>query len=329
MERAAEQLISSILPPEELEYGLTRIGLTEGLPEWVLEELAAGCLMAPRRVIVLQDVNALPAEQQKRLVPALSALPPDTFCILTAPTPDPRARGVPVCAALAKLLEAEGQTAEFRTPWERDLVPWCIAEAQRLGKRLDGGAAQRLVDLVGRNYQFLSNELHKLRAYVGDRAEIGLADVEELVTSSAEASSFDLADAVAARNAPVALDAVVDLLPARNPASAAIMILGMLARQYRLIWQTRLLAAHRLAPGAKVPPEVARWLPERQRVTEAARSSFVARKLSAQARNFTDAQLARALELVLEADRTLKGQTAESLHPRVVLETLIAELCAL
>jgi len=329
IERAAEELVRQLLPPDELDYGLTRLNLVDTPVEAAIEELSAGCLMAPRRVVVLRHVNALPAAQQKRLLPALCALAPDTSCVLTAPTDNTRSRGEPVCSDLAKLLRAQGQVAEFRTPWERELVPWCSAEAQRLGHRLDLGAAQRLVDLVGRNHQFLSNELRKLGVYVGPGAEIALGDVDQLVSPTAEANSFDFADALAARDAPAALEALLDLLPARNPSSAAIMLLGMIARQYRLVWQTRYLAGHRVEPGGRVPAELAAWLPARQKVSDAARSSFVARKLSGQARHFHDAQLARALALVLDADRTLKGQTEETLHPRVVLEALIADLCAL
>jgi DNA polymerase III delta subunit len=138
-------------------------------------------------------------------------------------------------------------------------------------------------------------------------------------------------DAIAEGNAPRALAQLSDLVPAHSAQAAAIPLLGMIARQLRLMWQAAYLASCG-APvdrGGKVAAGVTDLLPEQQNVLAAARSSFMARKLARQARNFGDQEIAFALERVLQADRALKGQTAEQLDPRLVMERLVTELCLL
>jgi len=331
IDREARAFVNAILPPEDQAYGLTVTDLDVAPVADALADLRTGSLLGGTRVLLLDKLHALKAEEAKAVAHRVADLPPATFVVMTyLYTKRPTKKGLPVTAALAKVIEAKGQSAEFITPYERELAPWAIEEARRLGKRLDPPAAEMLVGLTGRDHGALASELAKLATYVGEADRIGVADVSEVAVKSAEATSFDLVDAIAEGNAAKALALLPDLVPAQNAASAAIPLFGMIARNLRLLWQAGHLARH----GAPVdrgapPPALAELLPAQHNVTEAARSGFVARKLAGHARNFTDALAAVSLERVLYADRALKGQTDEHLDPRLVVERLVTELCLL
>jgi DNA polymerase-3 subunit delta len=173
-------------------------------------------------------------------------------------------------------------------------------------------------------------ETEKLALYVGERAEITTEDVRAAASPSLEATIFELTDAVGRKDLAAALTALPSLLPAQSPESAALMILAMLARQLRLIWQARFLAEQGYSLGRlrETPPELAEVLPVEHNIVEAVKGrGFLVDKLSDQARRYTDAELAVALERVTEVDAALKGQTDRRLGARLALEMLLVDLC--
>ena len=358
IEREAHAFVDAILRPEERTYGLTVVDLETTPVTDALGALYTGSLMAGTRVLLLQNVQTLRAgvakvkeapegdeapepeepeepsksgskPPQKLLSEALANIPPGVFVVLTHVSTRER-KGYALSVALTKLVTSRGQSAQFSTPWERELSQWVIQEARQRGKRLDPPAAELLVELTGRDQARLSSELDKVAAYVGQADRISAEDVSAVAVRSAEATSFQLVDAIAEGDAAKALAMLPDLVPAHNATSAAIPLLGMIARNLRLLWQASHLARNRAPVDRGRPPEsLAELLPTQQNVVEATRSSFVAKKLAGHARNFTDTQAALSLERVLYADQALKGQTGEHLDPRLVVERLVTELCLL
>jgi len=356
IEREARRFVDAVLPPTEQAYGLTVADLdTTPLTE-ALNGLYTGSLMAATRVLLLRNLQTVPAgtrkakepseeeadeaeepgeatkpgkpgQSQKTLSDALGRIPPGVFVVLTHVSTREK-KGYAVSAGLTKLLKAHGQSLQLMTPWERDMAQWAIEEARAAGKRLEPPAAELLVELSGRDHARLASEVAKLTAYVAEAPRISTDDVNAVAVKTAEATSFQLVDAIAEGDAAAALALLPDLVPAHNATSAAIPLLGMIARNLRLLWQ----AGHLARSGSPVDrgrpsPAVAALLPVQHNVTEATRSNFVAKKLAGHGRNFTDAQAAVSLERVLHADRALKGQTGEHLDPRLVVERLVTELC--
>jgi DNA polymerase-3 subunit delta len=329
IDREARVLVDAILPPDEQTYGLTVTDLDATPVAEALGGLYMGSLLAGARVLLLRNLQALQAEAQKPLVEALGSIPPGASVILTHVSTRER-KGYAVSAALTRLIKSKGQSLQLTTPYERELGQWAIAEAKQRGKRLDPPAAELLVELAGRDYGRLASELGKLCTYVGDAESISQEDVHRVAVKGAEATSFELVDAIAEGDAAKALSILPDLVPAHSAQSAAIPLLGMVARNLRLLWQAAYLARNN-APvdRGRVPESIADLLPSQHGIAEATRSSFVARKLARHARNFTDDQAAVSLERVLHADRALKGQTDEHLDARLVVERLVTELCLL
>jgi DNA polymerase-3 subunit delta len=283
-----------------------------------------------RRLVVIRNIDALTAAQQKELLPTLESAPPGVFVLLVAKPAEGRAKAAPVCADLRKLLEAQGQLREFRTPYERDLARWVQDLARERQKLLRRPAPEALVARAGRDMARLELEVEKLCAYVGDRGEITADDVAAAVPATQEASVFDLVDAIGARQLDHALGLVPSLVPPTNPQSAILGLLGMLARHFRLLWQARFVMdeGHSLRRLDRLPPALAELLPQEHNLPDSVRGrQFLLDRYAAQAQNFSEEGFLFAFERLAELDTALKGQTEERLEPRLALELLLADLC--
>ena len=123
--------------------------------EALLASLAAISLIAARRYLLVDGVEAWGKKDTERVAEALGALPPETTVALVA-------RGKPP-APLAKAVKAAGgELLKFEAPKERELPKQLVADARELGFELDLDAARLLVERLGPRPLRLRNELERL-----------------------------------------------------------------------------------------------------------------------------------------------------------------------
>jgi DNA polymerase-3 subunit delta len=214
---------------------------------------------------------------------------------------------------LDNLSKALGTVQVFGPLDRARLAAWVADAAKQRGKALDAGARAELPERAGPGLGTLERELDKLAAYVGDRATITRDDVIAIVPESAEYSIFKMCDAVAEGQPRAALHILRGLRANNEP---ALKILPMLARQFRLVWQAKLLAEDR-GGAERLPrePNLLRSAP------------FVQEKARRQARRMSWETLRRGLRLLLEKDLALKGVEGPPADEDEALETLIVALC--
>jgi DNA polymerase-3 subunit delta len=162
-----------------------------GMPdhEALLAAIPAMSLMDSRRYLLADGVERWRDRQLEAVVGALGALPPDLTLVLIARAKAP--------AKLAKAVRAaDGEIHEFEAPKARDMPRTLVADAQRLGFRLEPAAARILVDRMGSNPVRLANELERLALWAGDGGEVGVADLEEMIADTSEAAVWSLSDAL-------------------------------------------------------------------------------------------------------------------------------------
>jgi DNA polymerase-3 subunit delta len=80
-----------------------------------------------------------------------------------------------------------------------------VAEAKRLGFRIEPRAARLLVDRMGSNPVRLSHELERLSLWAGADGEVTAADLEAMVADTSEAAVWALSDALLERDPARAL----------------------------------------------------------------------------------------------------------------------------
>lgn len=316
---------------DELEYGLVSVDAHYAGVEGVITELASGSLMASKRLVVVRDITSLSAGDQKAVASVLKELPPGVAVALVTrkPPADSRSGGPKLSQTLRNLARKTGQALKISGPGPKGLSRWVAQQAQRHDKRIEGRAAQALVEAVGDDVDRLLVELEKLATYVGDHEEITEADVAAVTTATVQQDIWGFLDAIGERNATKAFKLLDGMLPQVTKSGDAIMLLGSIARQLRILWQVRMLHMSGVLPGniANTPPEVAAKLPSQQNAIDAVKGrEWLLRNYSTQARKFSDADLARALNRVYTADKMLKGQGGSHDH-HTVMTLLVAELC--
>jgi DNA polymerase-3 subunit delta len=196
---------------EAKDGGAASVELLEGdagTPAGVSEALATMTLAIGWRVIIVEGVERWrQADVEKQLVPAMSAMPPETTVALFARE---EARATVPAAVHEAVKGAGGQVVAQMTvkPWE--LARWVREQAASMGLSLDAAAAKALVAQVGERQQRLLRELEKL-ALEGDSAaedsarepgagaasrKVGVEDIERRAAHSAEWRAYGLADAL-------------------------------------------------------------------------------------------------------------------------------------
>lgn len=272
-----------------------------------LDALAAACeaipFIADRRVVVVNDLlkHQKAGKDREETRAYLERIPPTTDLVLV------ESEDFDKRSAVFTYVKKVGEVREFLPREGADLLRWVAERAKLLGVAIDPPAANRLATLAGSDGRGLVNELGKLAAYVGPRGRITVAAVDLLVADDQEQSLFAFIDEVSARRRGPALMSLRRLL---NDGQAATYILFMLARQVRVLIGVKELAVQRLRPD-----DIAARLGQRP---------FVVRKAMDQARGFSEADLLRLHDRVLELDHATKTGRFEA---EAGLELLVAEIC--
>ena len=159
--------------------------------EALVNSLAAISLIASRRYLLVDGVDAWGKADAERAVAALAQIPPETTLALVSHGKAP--------AGLVKAVEkAGGEVLSFDAPRERELPKQLVADARELGFELEPAAARLLVERLGPRPVRLRTELERLALWAGSGGEVGVPDLESMVADTSEEAIWTLADAVVA-----------------------------------------------------------------------------------------------------------------------------------
>ncbi|MEO8398037.1 MAG: DNA polymerase III subunit delta, partial [Chloroflexota bacterium] len=151
---------------------------------------------------------------------------------------------------ILKLAQSDpnGYEKAFAAP--KDSTSWIIKRAKELyHANIEPAAATALASVTVGDLRRADNELFKLVSYVNGERAISEADVSLLTPYVAEASMFEMVDALAEGRGKVALSLVHRLVETEDDVFG---LYGMITRQFRLL----LLAKEHLSSGGS-PKEIA------------------------------------------------------------------------
>ena len=291
------------VPPDLADLNIT---LLDGR-KLKLEALIAACeafpFLAERRLVIVHDLlKYQKAGKERDELRAYLPRVPATCDLVFIESDDFDKR-----SGVFTYLKKTATVQEFLPRQGAELVSWLTEWVWLLGVRLDVAAAQRLIGYAGSDGRTLVNELGKLASYVGRGGYITPEVVEVLVQDRQEQNLFAFIDELSARRRGAALEGLRRLFA---DGQAATYVLFMIARQVRILLGVKELATQRLRPD-----DIAARLGQRP---------FVVRKALEQVRGFTDAELARLHDRVLELDHASKTGRIEA---EAGLEMLVIELC--
>jgi DNA polymerase-3 subunit delta len=262
--------------------------------------------MASRRLVLLGNPSARYASPSARnkFFEFLEHTP-ETALVLIHELVEPREADKHWLVQWAAKKEALIRTQGFMLPRQREMTGWIAEEAKKQGGQIEPAAADKLAEMVGVDTRQAAQEIAKLLAYVNWERQIKRQDVEAVSIFTAQQSVFDFVNALAAGSGKLAQSLLHRLLETEDPLS----MWGMIVRQFRLLIQTREILDSR---GNK--EDVARLLSLR---------SFVAEKITIQAKRFSVESLESIYHKLLEIDERVKtGRVTLDL----AMEMLVMEL---
>jgi len=303
LDAAQRALLDALVPTGEDAFVLTTFGEEPAAAGEIVGAARSLGMFAPRRVVLVRDLAAVALETEARIEGACAAFseyaaspPPGSYLLVRAPKLDVRRR-------FHKLLaQAEG-TLVFEPAEGADLPAAVAALAGERGIRLTAEAASLLEDLCADGDLYRAGtELDKLRSWLGPEGAKGAVDaatLAPLLAGGPGGTSFQVADAVAARDGETAQRLARQLLDeGENP----LMFLGALAWRLRALLQAKAMLAARV-PERAVQQATRLWSLEA-------------------VRRFRLEELLGFPAALLEADRALKTGS----EPRTVLQRLLSRL---
>ena len=288
-QQALKNLCARLLPEGLEQMNLT--DLTDPAPDALIAAAETLPFLAEKRVVVVRECTLLTAgrksEDEDRAAALMDYVPriPPTACVVfyVKGKADGRKK-------LYTLLKKQNAIVDFSPMNDAECADWCIRALRRMGKRLSGENAARLVFTVGRDAALLRQEMDKLCAYLGEREEIAAEDIDQICTRSTECTVFQMVDAQVAGNNDTAFALLGDML---RSGEDRVGILAMLLRQYRILYHMRCLMDERTPQLLGIPP-------------------FAVGRTQQQARRFDKARLRAAYDFLLDYEYRIKqGRVAQ------------------
>ncbi|MDH7481178.1 MAG: DNA polymerase III subunit delta [Armatimonadota bacterium] len=343
---AVDALINRFVDPAFAEFDLEYIDAETSSASQILSAVSTVPFASERKVVVVQDVDCLSADEQVKIADFLPKLSARSCLILLtsekaiAVKPKSQAKEKASTGAdgeeeaprkglqpkLRSAVAKYGTIVHAEKLKGEALRRAVVAEARKHGKDIQQAAAEALAYSIEGSLALMQREIEKLAIYIGDRKTITLADVERLTPRPPEDRIFPMIDAIGAGKQAQAIRLLQEtLMASARPEEEVMRILAMLARHFRLLYQMAYLKQIGLDPFSKVPDDVADMLPKEHNILETA--EYARRAMAAQLRFFTMPQIMKCLKQVLATELVTKGVEGEASSRRLNLEILIMRLC--
>lgn len=274
----------------------------------ILETCRTLPMLAPHRVVYLQEVEGASKKERDALLAYVEAPSPDTTLVITGS----RSPG----DSLYKRLEGAGVAAAvFWTPFADQTRQWIQIQFRDRGKQCDAETARELLERCGGgadrqvSLRTVAPEVEKVILAMGERDAVTPDDLEVIGRRPHDALLYEVMDRVTAGDAAGALTALDGALLFRE--NSEIRIVATLT--HRLL---NLLRVRELVDTGCSAAEAGRRAGIWQREMKAVEAGVRVRS-SAACRD--------ALAALAAADRTLKSTGK---NPRLVLETTLVSICS-
>lgn len=288
LQRATERLLSELTSADpELSVDTYDASELDALPELRTQSLFGGRVCA-----VVRGVQAARAGLKDELEDYLAAPDEEAVLVLVA-------QGAGKVQRIARLAKQSGEVVKVDTPPDWKTREWqeiVSGEFARAGRSPSPDAVGAILDHAGLDPSVIAMRVAQVVAAT-ESTTVAVEDVERIVEGHGRRSGFDLADAVADRDAA---QAITLLRGSLESGEAPLALLGALTFRFRQLQQVRGGAEMKGSPG------------------QVNRLKGVAR------RNFSTGELAWCLDRLAQLDVDLKGNT--DLPPDLVLELGVIDL---
>lgn len=302
-QQAIDRYQEVLVAPEMLSLNCDRLDGQEATAEEIAALASAPPMWGSKRLVVVRRAPFFSASgPNKAAAWDFISNPLPTTCLIfeTGDKVDRRRK-------LYREINKSGGAIEFTRLRRPDLIKWIKQLARRCGKNITRPAVELVLGRCGTNMYNIYHEMNKLVSYAGAQDVIGEDDVRVIVTDWGEENIFAVVDALGNQRYNDALDGIRYLLLRKVLPQS---ILGMLARQVRLIMQ-----AGELAQQGYSFAEINKQMGVH---------NFVCKKALSQSKNFKPGELVDLLRGMMRVDQDFKTGRQE-FYPAV--EMLFLSRC--
>jgi len=302
IEDTLRQAVNVLLDPVLKEFNFNAYHAESCSPVEVLDTARTLPSMSKHRVVVVRKLDN--ARQtflsDESLLSYLDGPYQETCLFFTAQEVDKRKK-------FFALINKKGKIVHFPKLKSRQASIWILKRAKSKGRQMESEAADYLSEVCNNNLQRIDLELEKIITYAGEENLINLKSVQLVAGNIRNESIFALTDAIGKKDMDCSLGTLDNLL---YQGGAPLRTLGMITRQFRLIWQAKTLAANgdshlQISKKTGIP-------------------SYFVGKILSQAREFSLENLYCVFERLLQADLELKSSGKSPIR---ILESLVIDLC--
>ncbi len=203
---------------------------------------------------------------------------------------------------LYKAVSTNGECIECKIPNEKEMLLWTEKAVLKKGLTMKKNVILYFIRSINNGMETALIEIEKLADYIG-KGEVCEKDIDNICTKSLEVKIFDMVAAIGNKKIKEALDIYNNMILMKE---APIMILAMIARQFRIILQSKYLSEKGFYKS-----EIAEKIKQRE---------FVVSECLSQAKNFKKKELLKALEDCLECDVNIKtGKVQDRLGVEMII----------
>ena len=188
------KMFESLLPEEERDFNLYTLYGPETGVDTIMDVCQRLPMMAERQVVIVKEAQVIRSDSLNKL--HHYALRPNQSTVLVIACRGDKAKGKELLAAIKQ----NGVIFESKKVSERNILPVISDLIKEKHMTVDPKSLSMLRDYIGTDLARLYNEIDKLSFILGPGAMITPEAIERNIGVSREYNSFELVDAIAARD---------------------------------------------------------------------------------------------------------------------------------
>lgn len=295
----------------------------------ILDEARTTSMFGKYKLIVVENADVFVSKYQDKLIKYVEGNMKKANClVLDVVSLDKRTK-------LAKILDNKhgvliecNKLFDRPAPWERnkpehenELSRWVVVHVRNYKKIMDLKTAFYLTEKTGNNLAVIDKQIDVLSIYTGDRKEITIEDIQNLLGISCREKLYHLLDEIGLKEALSAIKTAKNLFEAGmenerkiitfDKKSIAITVIASLHRRMKDLWN-----AIKILNNGGNQEDIIKEVPVRRPFID---------KFMKQVRSFTDEEMPEKWKNMLEADLLCKTSNVSSTQ---IIEQLIIKLCS-
>jgi DNA polymerase-3 subunit delta len=233
LERVLSRVRETFIPEGSRDFNLHILYGDKTEPAEILDAARSLPFMSDNRLIIVRRTEGLSPAALESFIPYLEKPVESTCLIFVSSKPNFRGK-------FYRKIRALGQAVDFKKLSDRQIISWIKKIAKELNLNIEDQACVYLQQIVGNRLMELHAELEKLYLRYG-KSTIGLEEVKALAIYSRIYTIFELMDEVSLKRRAESV-LVLNRFLEEEDSEGPLRVLGMLNRQIRLLWQTKVVS---------------------------------------------------------------------------------------